>query len=176
MLHPSETLDYYRDAVQGPQLPDEPIGGGAFQQGLLDGGELLIRQAWRRAAGFAAAQRLGATLLPAGVSDTYGLRRHLELAGNLGLTDAGGEQLGPAQPTGLEPVTFSLCRRAARNRWHRPDPRLIGWSSSNSSPQPTTPHGPCRRLPVPSPKTRPRPGPMLASHRVSPATRGAAAG
>ena len=57
---PGEALDHQRDAVQGPQLPDEPIRGGAFQQGLFDGGELGIRQPWRRPAGSAAAQRLGA--------------------------------------------------------------------------------------------------------------------
>jgi hypothetical protein len=172
MLDAGQPFNDQRDAVQGPQLPDEPIGGGTFQQSLLDGGELLIRQAWRRAAGSAAAQRLGTALLPAGVPDTYGLRRHLELAGNLGLADPGGEQLGPAQPTGLQAVTLSLCRRAARNRWHARDPRLIGWSSSNSSPQPATPW-PLPAAADSSPKTRPRPGPMLASHRIT-ATRGAA--
>jgi hypothetical protein len=38
------------------------------------------------------------------------------------LTDAGREQLGRAQPAGLQAVTFSLCRRAARDRCHAPDP------------------------------------------------------
>lgn len=44
MLHPGEALDHDGDAVQGPQLPSEPVGGGAFQQGLLDGRELVVRQ------------------------------------------------------------------------------------------------------------------------------------
>jgi hypothetical protein len=40
------------------------------------------------------------------------------LAGDLGLGVALGEQLGRPQPTGLEPVAFFLCRRAARDSWH----------------------------------------------------------
>jgi hypothetical protein len=50
----------------------------------------------------------------------------LELAGGLGLGDAGGKQLGGAQPTRLEPVAFSLCRRAARDGWHGTDPHPPG--------------------------------------------------
>jgi hypothetical protein len=41
-----------------------------------------------------------------------------ELAGDLGLTDAGSEPLASAQSACLETVTFSLCRRAARGSWH----------------------------------------------------------
>jgi hypothetical protein len=44
MTDPGQPLNDQRDAVQAPQLPDEPVGGGAFQQGLLDGDELDIRQ------------------------------------------------------------------------------------------------------------------------------------
>jgi hypothetical protein len=152
MLDAGQPLNDQRDAVQGPQLPDEPIGGGAFQQGLLDGGELLIRQAWRRAAGSAAAQRLGTALLPTGVPDAHGLRRHLELAGNLGLADAGGEQLGRAEPAALESVAFSLCRRAARNSWHAPDPYLVGVQLQPPATTPMALAGGCRS----SRKTRPR--------------------
>jgi hypothetical protein len=43
-----------------------------------------------------------------------------ELAGDLGLADTGGEQLGGPQSTQLKPVAFSLCRGAAGNGWHRP--------------------------------------------------------
>ena len=58
-----------------------------------------------------------------------------ELAGALGLAEAEGEQLGGAQPPSLEPFTFVVGRGAAGKGWHG----LIlpvGWSSSNSSPQP----------------------------------------
>ena len=61
-----------------------------------------------------------------GVPDAHGLGRDLELAGDLGFVDAGGEQLGRAQPAGLEPVTFCLCRGAARDSWHAPDPHPAG--------------------------------------------------
>jgi hypothetical protein len=60
------------------------------------------------------------------VPDAHGLGGDAELAGDLGLVDTGREQLGRAEPTGLEPVAFSLCRRAARHSWQVPDPRLAG--------------------------------------------------
>ncbi len=44
MAHAGEALDDQCDAVNGPQLPDEPVGGCAVEQGLLDGGELLAGQ------------------------------------------------------------------------------------------------------------------------------------
>ena len=48
--------------------------------------------------------------------DAHRLGGDAELAGDLDLADAGGEQLGGAQPTGLEPVTFSLCRKGGEGR------------------------------------------------------------
>ena len=96
MLDPGEALDHRGDPVKGPSLPDEPVGLGALQEGLLHGGELLIRQLWRGAAGPAAAQPIGAPGLPATVPDADRLGRDLELAGDLGLADTGGEQLGGA--------------------------------------------------------------------------------
>jgi hypothetical protein len=42
MLDPGQPLDHHRDPLQGPQLPDKPVRGGAFQQGLLDRGELGV--------------------------------------------------------------------------------------------------------------------------------------
>jgi hypothetical protein len=42
VAHPGQPLDHDGDALQRPQLPGEPIRGGALQQGLLDPGELLI--------------------------------------------------------------------------------------------------------------------------------------
>jgi hypothetical protein len=82
MLDSGQPLDDQRDPLQRPQLPDEPVGANAFQQGLLDGGELGVRQPWRRAARSAAAQSIGAVLLPAGIPDADGLSRDLKLAGN----------------------------------------------------------------------------------------------
>ena len=65
-----------------------------------------------------AAQGIGAAGLPAGMPDTDRLGGDLELVSDLGLTDAGGEQLGGAQPASLQVVTLLLCRRAARDGWH----------------------------------------------------------
>ena len=134
MAHPGQPLDHQRNPVQGPQLTGEPISGGAIQQGLFKLGELGIRQPWRRAARSPAVQGLGAALQEPGVPDTHRLGGDAELAGDLGLMDSGGEQLGRAQPTDLESVTFLLCRRAARDSWlgrilacpaeeFQPDPR-----------------------------------------------------
>jgi hypothetical protein len=126
MLHPSQALDHQRDPLQGPQLPDEPVGRRPFQQGLLDPGELGIRQPGRRTARAFAAQGIGPAGRPAGMPDAHGLSRDLDLAGDLGLVDAAGEQLGRAQPASLQAVTFLLCRGAARDSWHGADPHPPG--------------------------------------------------
>jgi hypothetical protein len=76
--------------------PDEPAGRGPLQQGLLDGGELGIRQPGRRAAQPPAVQGIGAARLLAAMPDADGLGEDAELAGDLGLADTGGEQLSRA--------------------------------------------------------------------------------
>jgi hypothetical protein len=81
------------------------------------------------------AQRVGAALKPAGVPDAHGLGGDAELAGDLGLAEAEGEQFGGAQPPRLKPFTFVVGRGAAGKGWHGPI-LPVGWSSSNSSPQP----------------------------------------
>jgi hypothetical protein len=42
VAHAGQPLDHQRNPVQGPQLAGEPIGGGAFQQGLFKLGELSV--------------------------------------------------------------------------------------------------------------------------------------
>jgi hypothetical protein len=49
VTHPGQPLDHGGDAVQGPQLADEPVGRGTFQQGLLDLAELGVGHLGRRA-------------------------------------------------------------------------------------------------------------------------------
>jgi hypothetical protein len=66
VAHAGQPLDHQRDAVQGPQLPGEPVGGGAFQD-LFDLAELAVRQPWGGAGRPMAAQVVGATSRPAGM-------------------------------------------------------------------------------------------------------------
>lgn len=114
-----QPLDDHSDAIQDPQLTDEPVGSGALPQGLLDPAELGIRQPWSgtvgprlsRASGPPACQRACYSL-------TLGGRRQ---AGGRPAPDGGRrEQLGGTKPAGLEAVTFLLRRRTARSRWHGP--------------------------------------------------------
>jgi hypothetical protein len=70
--------------------------------------------------GSARARRPAAARPPGGMPAAHGLAGDIELAGDLGLADADSEQLGGAQPAGLQPFTFMLCRRAARDGWHAP--------------------------------------------------------
>jgi hypothetical protein len=51
VAHPGHPLDHHGDAVKGPQLPEEPVHGRPFQQGLPDLGEPGVRQPWRWAVG-----------------------------------------------------------------------------------------------------------------------------
>jgi hypothetical protein len=47
MVDAGQPLNHHHDPLQGPQLPNEPVGRGPFQQGLFDLGELGIRQPGR---------------------------------------------------------------------------------------------------------------------------------
>jgi hypothetical protein len=44
VAYAGQPLDDQRDAVQGPQLSGEPVGGGALHQDLFDLAELAVRQ------------------------------------------------------------------------------------------------------------------------------------
>jgi len=61
--------------------------------------------------------------LPALMPQVHALAGNAEPAGDLSLADADCKQLSGAQPAGLEPVAFVLCREAASDGWH--DPILI---------------------------------------------------
>jgi hypothetical protein len=80
--------------------------------------ELAVGQPGRWSGRALAVQAVSSLSLPAPVPEVDALAGHAELAGDLGLVEAGGEQLGGAQPTGLEPVAFSLGRGAAGDGWH----------------------------------------------------------
>jgi hypothetical protein len=79
MADPGEALDHRGDAVQRPQLAGEPVGRGAFQERLLNRGELLVREladadgeqlggaqpaAWSRSRSRCAARRRGMVGMP----------------------------------------------------------------------------------------------------------------
>ena len=108
-----------------------PLTEAPFQQRLFDGGELGVQQPWRRAARPATGQGVDAATLPTGIPNAHGLGGDAELAGNLGLAYAGGEQSGRAEPAALEPVTLLLCRSAARNSRHPRDPHPPDGRGSN---------------------------------------------
>jgi hypothetical protein len=74
---------------------------------------LLVGEFGRGAGRAAAAQPIGAAGLSTGMPEAHGLAGDAELASDPGLVDADGEQLGRAEPAGLEPFAFLLCRRAA---------------------------------------------------------------
>ena len=134
-----EALHDHGDAVQRPQLPDKAVGACALQQGLFHLLELAVGQPGRWSGRASAAQAVRSLGLPAPVPEMDALAGDAELAGNLGLTDAGGEQLGSAQPTGLEAFAFLLRRGTARDGWHAADPDRQGPPPSNSDPVRPTP-------------------------------------
>ena len=74
---------------------------------------MLVRSA-------SATEAVSSLNLPAPMPEMDALARNTELTGDLGLADAGGEQLGRAQPTGLEAFAFLMCRWAAGDGWHGP--------------------------------------------------------
>ena len=136
-----QPLDHDGDAVKGPKLPGEPVGAGAFQQRLLD-----LVASW--ASDSLGAGPLGPRLRSASVPPACQRACQMLTPGRetsswratSAWRDAGGEQLGRAQPAGLEAVAFSLCRRAARDSWHAPDPHPQDQQGSNSTLTPSTRH------------------------------------
>jgi hypothetical protein len=117
---PGQPLDDGGDALQRPQLPGEPVGARTLQQSLLDPVELAVGQPGRRPGRALAVQADGAGDLPTPIPQMHALAGDADLAGDLSLADAGSEQLGGPQPTGLEPLAFLLRRGAASNGWHGP--------------------------------------------------------
>ena len=119
MAHPGQLGNHDCDPLQGPQVGLEPIRHGASQQGLLDLGELGGRQLGIGTGGTPAAQRLDAALGEAGVPDMGALARDAELAGDLGLGAALGEQLGRLEASSLKGGTLFGWTGAAGGRHRR---------------------------------------------------------
>ena len=115
VLDAGEPLDHHGDPVQGPQFTGEPVGGGTLQQRLLD------LASWgsdsRGGAGRSSATSASVPPVPpAGMPDADGLGGDTELAGDLGLANTDGEQLGGTQPAGLEPLAFLVVPQGG-GRW-----------------------------------------------------------
>jgi hypothetical protein len=94
--------DELGDSGHGPQLASEPVRCRALQQQPGEPLQVGVGQVGRVAGGPTAAKRLDAALPPAGMPMVDALAGNAELAGGLGLTDTGDEQLSSAQPTGLQ--------------------------------------------------------------------------
>jgi hypothetical protein len=132
VLDAGQPPDHQRDALQDPQLADKTRCSGTHEQHLLDLGELRVRQPGRRSLGprlrnppvQLAFQRRCQTL-------TAWAETPSRQATSAWWTPAANSSA--AQPTGLKPVTCSLCRRSARDGWHARDPHL------SPSPAPTRP-------------------------------------
>ena len=89
---PGQLLDHGGDAGQGPVVGVEAVRAGTLAQRLVEGGELLVRQARGVPGGAGAAQRVQPARPPPGVPAADVLAGHTELVGDLGLGAAGGEQ------------------------------------------------------------------------------------
>src|SRR5512132_435203 len=89
---PGQLLDHGADAGQGPVVGVKAVGAGTLPERLVNDGKLLVRQARGVPGGAGAAQPLQAAGLPLGVPAADVLAGHPELAGDLGLGVAGGEQ------------------------------------------------------------------------------------
>jgi hypothetical protein len=115
VAHAGQPLDHRRDSLQRPQPPVNPFAVAPSMRAC---------STWRTCASDSrGAGPLGPLLrsspsasgLPAGMPGAHGLGGDGELAGDLGLADASGEQFGCAEAAALEPFAFSLGRRTARD-------------------------------------------------------------
>jgi hypothetical protein len=108
VLLAGDLLDDLGDPRKGPLVGIEAVRLGTKPQGMLDRPRLGGCQPGPGAWGLRV-QRLLAALAPADMPLAGGLARHTQPAGDLGLVDAPGEQLGGLQPSLLLAVAVSLC-------------------------------------------------------------------
>src|SRR5829696_6775476 len=99
---PGGLLDHGGDAGKGPVVGVEAVGPGTLAQRLLQVMKLGVGQARGRPGGTAACQRLQPARLPAGVPSAGVLPGNTQLAGDLGLGVAGGEQRTGLHADGFE--------------------------------------------------------------------------
>jgi hypothetical protein len=104
--HPGGPLDDLGDARKGPQVVVEPGRHRPAVQHPADAGQLGGAQAWRLAVAGGAHSRHTAST-PAHMPAAGGLRRHAQLAGDLGTGLALGEQLGGLHAAAFQPLQVS---------------------------------------------------------------------
>lgn len=102
VAHPGEAPDDGGDAVKGPQVSIEAVGLGPLQQRLLGLRELGVGHSGGAARCATAGKAGGAIGLPARMPAANGLAGDAEDAGDLGLVNAVGEQLGGVQAPFLQ--------------------------------------------------------------------------
>jgi hypothetical protein len=104
VAHPGEAPDDLCDAVKGPQVGVEAVGLGALQQRLFCLRKLGVGHPGGPARCAAACKARGAIGLEARMPAAGGLAGDAQPAGDFGLVDALGEQVGGLQAAVLEGV------------------------------------------------------------------------
>jgi hypothetical protein len=131
VAHAGQPPDHQRDPLQRPQLAGEPVGRGAGDQGLLDGGSC-----WSDSRG---AGPLGPLLRSPSVPLACQRARQTLTAWAetpswpaISAWRTPAANSSAAQPAGLEPVAFRLCRRGgeAELACHRSSPAKQPTSNS----------------------------------------------
>src|SRR5215218_11307403 len=123
---PGEPLDHGGDALKGPVVGVEAAGAGALTERLVQVVELLVIKARVGPGRAAACQRLPPTRFPAGVPAADVLAGHTELAGDLGLGVAGGEQRAGLHADVFEGLAVAQTASVAA---------VGGWSHAASLPE-----------------------------------------
>src|SRR5512132_1531885 len=132
---PGELLDHGRDARQGPVVVFEAVRAGALPERLVDQVQVLVGQARGVPGRAGAAQRLQPACLPAAVPAADVLPGDAELAGDLGLGAAGGEQRPGLHADGFERLAVTQTAGvAAVGGWSHP-------ATLPASPDPVTRRG-----------------------------------
>jgi hypothetical protein len=91
---PGHPFDHLGHPVQSPELVAEAAGARPFEQGHLDGPDLLCVQPRSPPSSASALQRGLPFLLPAAVPNAGGLDAHLELGGDFSRPGTIGEERG----------------------------------------------------------------------------------
>src|SRR6266511_1469209 len=119
--HPGHLLDHAGDPGESPVVGVEPVRAGALPERLPDSSKLRVGQARGVPGRAGAAQRLQPARAPLGVPAAGVLPGDTELAGDLGLGAAGGEQRAGLQTDSFERLAVAQTTGvAAVGGWSHP--------------------------------------------------------